>query len=28
MGKNHQVAIEGSYTGRIFARHGLPEMVS
>ncbi|QCD83100.1 hypothetical protein DEO72_LG2g3443 [Vigna unguiculata] len=28
MGKNYEVFIKGSYTGRIFARHGLPEMVT
>jgi len=28
MGKNYEVFIEGSYTGRIFARHGLSEMVT
>jgi len=28
MGKNYEVFIEGSYIGRIFARHGLPEMVT
>ncbi|QCD93023.1 hypothetical protein DEO72_LG5g1094 [Vigna unguiculata] len=28
MGKNYEIFIEGSYIGRIFARHGLPEMVT
>jgi len=28
VGKNYEVFIEGSYTGRIFARHGLEKMVT
>jgi len=28
MGEHHEVDIEGSYTGRIFVRHGILEIIS